>query len=548
MKKIVAVFVVALIVFIAIGQQNKVSAQIPTTPQFYTSAYSHRFIYTSNPVVYEFSGLDATAEYVWSLATVDAGTGQTLNVFGELSAVGVTSTAWAAGAGVNGIDWPMDYTGPIQVFDNYTNTIGYHFLAPSVIDSTTPTAWETNTSNTLQDLKQVAGIDNHSNPCPNPAYGPENPDGWHHTFLPCSVQTQSGDYFILHYRMNIARIAAHDRIEFFEMPGTTSEMVISLTDHINCSDGGWITGITTLHTNSYMVVNTNGNSPFPFFEQDACISDYITHDNPFTHVWDLGAYNCIREDSANAFLSDCESPLLISNKHINLNITLADLGSLAGGTFSTFELGAEWGLRNVINQISAGSTQTLEFTSATSEIWDSYNGTYSVDSVVLGNLDTDVYAFIDKRSFAFITSATIGADIVQWTISPSGINSGGMTTTEARFTSIDGYSTVVTGQFTEDLISTMERLHLDSPLGNIAGLIGLLTIGMVVVGTWAIRQKIPANFHFFLQMIVYTGIGGMWVVWGFANQLTTIFYLGSLLLVVAFFWLTLKGGSQDEMV
>lgn len=520
-------------------------------PSVYTVAWSHTHMYSTNPLIYELSGLDTSWEYVFTFAKADVQSGNPTEIIGTVGQSGAATANLVVG--INGTDviWPDDYTGPIVVYDNFGQITSRHFLAPAVEDFANPTDWESATANTLDDDKVAIGVPNHQAPCLHPAYNDENADGWHHTYLPCSVQTARDGFMLLHYRMDAADYGNHDEVHFYQMPGTTEVAVFDLDQLVDINDGGWSTGITALHYESYVVVNMNGAEPdgaLPFidnFHFDANTGS--GYDNPGRTSFALGAYNCSKTTvSAGAWVSDCESPMLVSNVAPNLNIVLSDLGRIFQGTYEATVLNEEWQLDLNLRDVVVNGIQTVEQRQYTEEIWDAYNGSYNLGTPLLGDIDTDIYAFTESRFTSFNVTGVPTSDVLLWVISPSGINSGSMSTTDAHFTMIASFNIVDTGEFTDKLQDGLERLHLDTPLGNIAGLIGLILIAMAVFAGVAHASGMPGQLMYFGQVMIYLAFGGMWIYFGLATTFTTIVFVGSALVLMVVFWLTIKGSSSGN--
>ena len=545
LKKFAAVLLLILTTTAIVNSPAK--AQTPDTPQSYTWAYSHTNMYSANPVVYEFSGLDPNYSYEWTISEADWKTGEPVNVIGRLSTVGVSTTAWAAGAGVNGISWPTNYTGPVVVTDNYGNTLGQHFLAPAVENASTPTDWETDTANTSEDEKQTPGIAYNLVPCRNPAYASENPDGWHHTYLPCSTQVQQGDYWILHYRTDgSTRYGLDDRIDFQLVPNSTTAFTIDLDDVMDFNDGGWSTGLTELHYESFVVFSTTDDE-LAFVDYTKADTDFNEAGNPYRADFDYGVYSCFREDSTATWISDCESVLIISKNRPNIDLTVDALGSLTDGTFSTTLINTEWEMRAIIDQITVNGTQTVQFEQATEEVWDSYHGSFELISFQYGTLDNNIYQYAPQRTYGYSVGPSLAEDLLSWTVQASTLATNLASASDMEFVLYDTYLVVEEGQFTEIIKFYLDKWGLTTPFGNMVAFISLLLISFVLFGGWVFAMGMPAMYRYFVQMMIYFGVGGFWLGLGLSNGLTTVIFIVGGMVIVFFFWLMIGTGGENEM-
>lgn len=532
-------FTVATFVF----RTDSVSAQ--TGPGVYTWAYSHTNIYANQPVVYEFASLDTTVVYEWFFAKASIVDGSPTETIGIVTGTGSATQTFAFGTTGTFGRWPTDYLGPVVVYDNYGNTLGQHFLAPSVENAVTPTDWETTSGNNNEAAKQSPGVLSANSPCQHPAYRPINPDGWHHSYRACNVQIDANSYWVFHYRTNAANYGVHNRIKFYEMPGTTEVLDFDLDDMVDWQDGGWTTGLTDLHYKSYIVISNTGESP-PFYDANRQSTLSVSGLNdPLATPFGLGAYNCQRQTAAASFITDCESVLLVSN--VAPNLTFDE--QLGTANFDSAQLNEEWIMQVTNDPITVSTRQTIVFTQFTEEIWDVYHGVYDLTHDDLGTLDTTVYGFSENRLFQYTTTGNARTNLLAFEVDATGINAGLATTAEMVFFVTDLYESEATAAVVQLIDQKIEDWGLDTDFGSGAALLFLLMLGLVTVGSFSLSFKLPFMMHLILQMFVYLAIGGWWILEGHATRLIALVFIATtVLMFVVLFMLIAAMRSRGVMV
>lgn len=548
--KIAAVALIAAVLAVVSNVADSPDASAsPANYDWTTSAIN---FYTDNTILYEFSGLDTTAAYSWFVETTDD-YGAVIERIGTHTSVGSAIHTWFHGNSINDSRWPANYTGPMRVVDNYGNVLGRHYITPP------PGAdWETSDGDTDQGLKQSPGNTEHGGACAAPPYWALNPDGYHHSYNPCSVQVHKSwpsSYFLLHFRLDVAEYGDGDLITFSPVGDTSQEVAFNLDSIIDYNhDSDWPGGMSEVNTQSFVVVNT-GDRELPFIDytksenafdpEDDLVLDRDPHKASFNPLaaftaFDFGSYSCQRLTSGFIWQSDCESVILIS-KQIPL----------------TRNEGREWDIRPGASVIGEGGTQLVHLTQHTVEIWDGYNGAWFVgdcddlDCPSVDYFDSTVYAFALSRQLDFVVD-TLPVDTesedhrLVWQVTPISINGGAITAEELIF--IPGlynnesiYTISVTGGIQSGFSGFFDSVGFGTPLGkSLVFLFGLL----ISIGAVAAMRG-----NYLMQLISFSATGGTLLSLGFRTNLLVAAFLAVLIaLWLAFYAGFGRDGSGNESV
>lgn len=478
----------------------------------YDFEYNFANRYNTEQVAYTFSNLDANTTYVWTVYTTSIATGGLLTQLGtsistpddrsgsptdETLIFGGVQFSTAPGT----ILYPTGYSGPIAVVDNETGTIlGRHFIVelPGFITSPNSDWIDGAVGNTTLGERQVIGPTRFSGPCRNPVYNEFNADGWLHSFNPCSVTTIENGFAILHYQITAAYDPASDDddIIFYRVPTSTVQFTLPLNDLIEFQQTAAYTPGTI--QDNFIIVNTSGRL-LPFLDNKRCSDSFNDAVNPCISGFLPGVYNYSRYDQTPTWVSDGESVWIVTE-----DATLR-----------------EWEIQ-AVDEVRESGRQTVRITSTTEEVWESYHGQQVLVDSLVGTVDSAVYAFARSRTYPYTVSAFAGDATVQWSVAASAINSGLATPSEMAFSIEDAYTIIeiVYPPFDESLNEVLENTGLDTDAGRAAVLTILLFVGMLGTAAFsALRSNI------FAYMIVWTGLGSVFVLGGFSTLLVTTVYV-----------------------
>jgi hypothetical protein len=497
---------------------NKARADV-----FYDWEYNITNVYNISKITYEFTNLDANRANRWDLYTVDSDSGALLQSLGyRLLPVGTTTaTVQFGGASLTTFDptailYPDNYVGPLAVVDINGTILGRHFVTTFPSYGDTSSDWFSSSGNTALNDKQVIGVPDISGFCQSPVYVEINSDGWQHTFKPCSVSTLAGTFTLLHYQIDPTYVGpSTDRIIFFQIPDAVPLLEIYIDDIIAFqSSPGWSGGFTQVQAYSFIILNTSGNT-LPFVDNMLSFSSFVTGDNPTIAEFDTGVYNYSRNNGG--WISDGESVWIVTDDP-TLN---------------------EWTLTANVDSVGEAGQQTLTARAVTRNVWESYHGFQQVADVLAGFSDTTVYAFTQSRPHTYTVANLIATDVTaQWINRAAAINSGLATPAEMEF-EVQAIYDIVDNVTFEELINTnIIDFGLDTPSGSAALLTILLLIGMAGVASFS---ALRANL--FVYWVVWTGIGGAYIMGGFATTLVTAVFGVITIGMLIYIWL--YAGRED---
>lgn len=477
----------------------------------YTFSYNFANRYNTEQISYTFSNLDANTTYVWTVYTTSITTGGLLAQMGtaistpdDRSGSPTDETLTFGGVDfstpLGTILYPSGYSGPIAVVDNETGTIiGRHFIVelPTFV-TTQDSQWlDGGAGNTALGERQVIGPTRFLGECRNPVYNEFNADGWLHSFNPCSVTTIENGFAILHYQMTAAYDPAtdDDDIIFYRVPTSTVQFTLPINDLIDFQQtAAYTPGVIQ---DNFIVVNTSGRL-LPFLDNTRCSQAFANASNPCISGFLPGVYNYSRYDDTATWVSDGESVWIVTE-----DATLR-----------------EWGIQ-AVDEVRESGTQIVRITSTTEEVWESYHGSQVLEDSQQGVIDSAVYTFARARTYPYTVGSAATPAVVNWTVAPSALNSGLATPSEMGFILEDAYSIVelVYPPIDESLNEVLQNTGLDSDAGRAAVLTMLLFVGMLGTAAFsALRSNI------FAYMVVWTGLGSMFVLGGFSTLLVTTVY------------------------
>jgi len=528
MRKFISL-VLAVSILLVVGLN---SAVVQAAVQ-YTYSYNFTNRYNTEQITYTFSNLDANTTYTWVIYTVDIRTGGLKETFGRFTSTpddrsgSPTDEVMTFGgvdfsAPIGTIVYPQGYVGPIAVADSNATILGKHFIAELPTFVTTPDSewFDGGSGNTALGERQVIGNTQFTGSCRNPVYNAFNADGWQHSFTPCSVATLEDGWAILHYQITSAYDPAMDdhQIIFFRVPSASEELDLSLNELIAYQQtAAYSPGATQAW---FVIVNTSGDL-LPFLDNTRCAASFTQFRSPCLSEMIPQIYNYGRFDGGTPnWISDGESVWMVTQD--------PDL--------------REWIITATVNQVGEGGRQTLVTTAVTEAIWDSYHGAQIVVDTFSGFTDSTVYPFTLSRNHTYTVAGTSQDDvIVGWSNRATAINSGLATTTEMSFLVIDHFDIVPIPTLEELLNEVLNNTGLNNPPGKAALLTMLLFVGMfATAGFTMLRANILA------YLVVWTGIGGVFILGGFSTLLVTTVWG----ILTIFLWLVgimmLNGGGQTD--
>lgn len=502
MKRIltISVLLLAILASITFNDTRKASAQAIA----YDYEYQLTNVYDTTDIVYEFDNLDVNQTYQWGIYTVNPQTGALDRYLGmRRLGPGVTTGEWFFGSALSSpqlqttILYPENYVGPIAVTDAFQQNIviGRHFVAPNPLFNAN--GWISNAGNTQLYDKEVAGSFFNTGSCQNPVYADVNADGWQHTFIPCSVIVQSGQYTILHYQIDPAYVGPTDMvIQFFTIPTTNVVLTLDMDDLLEYQQPSATLFAPFVIPFQYVILNTSGRE-LPFINNAVALSAFTTEDNPMTAELDTGVYNYMRVDGG-GWISDGESVLIVSDD----------------------PNGREWSIVARTEEVKDEGTQILETRAVTRNVWNSYHGYQDVIDIWSGFSDQTVYAFSPSRTFTYQVSTNPDTDvIVQWYNRAQATSASLATAEDYEFIVTDVYDIVEVLTYQETINVVLIQWGLDSPLGKAALLAILLFSGLVLC---AFTPRLKSRPEWYL--IVWTAIGAVYIVGGYSTELVTIVY------------------------
>ena len=482
-------------------------------PSLYSWEYNQTNLYTDTVLVYSFSVLDATATYQWRVDKLnfDGSPGEFLF---SLEHTGATTFVMTFGAGAGGTFWDEDEYGPFQVTDNFGNLLGTHFIAPRPTDD-----WRSASGNSASlDKQSPAAFDRvtEGDICASPPYQDVNVDGWHFSHFDCSVFTRDEGFFLFHYRQDDTALPTGDAY-IFENISTADTFLIDADElYLYQSTVGWLPRESTLAAQNFVVVNVSGLE-LPFVSYLQADAEFSIPTNPPRFLMIPSVYSCIKETSVAVWISDCESPLIVSES----------------GT------GFEWTAEPAFPDIGITALQTVVRRQHTQGIWDTYNGAWQLEDGVTV-VDSVVYSFANSRTTTYASPAVVAETrVLSWVVFPNSVgNLISMTITEARFFTLDGYRVSDVETAVDKFVTLIETAGLNTDFGKVLIFIGLVLMFMIV----AFKLKL-AKWAF---VLLYLIIGGTFIiVFGTSVLIQILYVISGFAMLVALFRGTAEIGSGD---
>lgn len=528
-RKLAIVAALAFIITFSIRNTPEAYA----APASYTSDYLLTNMYHGYTNLYEFSGLDTTAAYAWFVDLVND-QGVTTQRVMTVTSVGSATFGFSILSGSIG-PFPPDYTGAYVVRDNYSNILGRHYIMP------TPHAeWNDSNGAQAENLKQVMGVPRGTNStCHSPAYNDLNADGYHHASdEPCGVTInpiQDG-YFVLHYNSNFADYGDDDTIRIRHWGNSSSTLMdINLDELADYNYGGHSAGQSDFNTYNFVLVNTK-DILLPFVDNARSAGIFTAASDPHRATvddgfeWELGVYGCVRHEHDTVpftRVSDCESLLLMSD---NVSITPWNH--------------TEWIVDAQVDPVETGDSQNVNFIQFTEEIWNTFNDAWLAEDTANSYSDAVVYLYSFQRGDSYVVSAAAGEGMITWEVTPQTIQEGlgtiGIDPEDFTFIVADAYEIFdagdLPGSVGADSRDFLERIGLDSPMGNAFALVFVLLAGL------SMTAKVTRNPM--AQAVVFCTIGALFIIMGFATLLTTVVFVGMALLVIL--WALNQKGTGDN--
>ncbi len=526
MKKIFAVFVLAVAVGFALIPSQNARAGITD----YTVNWNITNFYDTDTLAFVFTGLDVSSSYRWTVQMVDTNNGEPFIDVGHYTHVpGTASDGFIIGPGSSPIltslgDWPFEFTGPVQVKDNWGQIIFKGFLAPHP-DLYFPGAWESGTGNNAYVDKVVAGRATHVSPVFNAVYNDVNADGWHYQknrFSGNSIIVD--DFGLMHFNLDCATFVAGgyttERFKIYTFAGTEIAD-IHLNELLNYQqqDTAWppasCTASNSSQFESFVVLNTSGDE-LPFINNTRANLIFTAGANPHTLDIAPGAYYIQKRDAADAHVADGEAPLLITE---NGN-------------------GVEWSIEIGSGTVSAGGNQTMIFKASTVSLWDNYHGASLCQDNSVTWQDLTTYSFTTARPYSnLVAGSPVDNDFIECVVNPLTIGTVTMTATHAQVIYESPFYDVIAGAqtFDESINQLISAAKLNTENGKNLVFVIILALGILLVTAIPVARK-----NTFTYLIVWTGIGGAWVVAGPATALGITMWA----LITVVLWLLVLSGNQ----
>jgi hypothetical protein len=475
---VIAIFAVMVGMAVFVSRANAQAAAV------YSWEYDNQNFYQEYGLTYRMTGLTIGAEYQWQFQQLDDN-GLVVDVIATRS---LTATATSETIHINNFEFPDNTFAPLKVIDNYGNILTKHYFAPEFPNFPGAFEWEQSNGNTLENEKQSPGALFNTGPCTSPPYNETLINGWQHTGVACSVATLPNGYMLLHYRMDTADYGSGYVIQMHQIsPEVQDIYTFEIDEMVDYNRTGHNTFFSagSQQTHNFVVLNTSGE-PLNFIDGQASLA--FTGDNPMRVSFDPGAYACTREDSVGAWVSDCESVMLVSND----------------------PQGNEWSLDFVNGTVAPDGTQIGRFGQSTSQIHTAYSGGSTFSDSLNGVLDLTVYPFSTLRAFAYtIDASAVDGTVVTgtWTLVPATLptqlaNPDQMFFTARRKADI-GVPTYTVGEV--DFGSGLREILIQTGFDTAAGQITLFIV-LVVLGSglfWFFH--IPAIVH----SVWYLFVGGL---------------------------------------
>jgi hypothetical protein len=500
----------------------------------YTWEYTATNFYSENAMLYFFTGLDITFTYYWYVYKTND-SGQLIELLFTRSTIGQANYGIVlGGGGANGI-WPQDYTGPIRVIDNFGQTLGRHYIAPTPVDD-----WITSSGVTNENLKQSPGIavsdrDQYANDplhyCAAPPYQPINVDGYHHTYNACSVTSgkNNGSYVLLHYRLDVADYGGGDEIVFYQLGESTPHATFSLDEIIDYNMGG-VASISEVATRSFILINTGPthldvidyNWSYTAFPLRSGDPHAASSDLGLLSKFDYGAYNCLRTESSTP-VSDCESPLLVSRRGLVVN-----------------PFDGEWTVKINTPEVGFGGTVNVTLSQFTPEIWDSYSGAMLFfDSQYGGDVNSDLFAYSPSRILTYTADDEENAQVIgAWGIIPVAPFSFAVSALDYEFLPFDYYAIVEGAGTKGSFLSAIAAIKFDTKFGQ--GLLLLLAEVVIVGALGHYKAPLPA------QIVALIGVGALGIMLLDMSPLFVGGFGAVTFALLLYMWQNAKRGQNDS--
>lgn len=485
------------------------------SPSDYTYSHTKRNLYTDEVLIYNFAGLTPSQQYSITAQQLDL-LGNIVGTLGEISFTNLTSTQFIFPIDFNDTDsWKADFY-PFRMIDNFGHVLSWHFMAPAL-----DLEWYLSTSTTGADEKQGIAFT---------PYADVNSDGYHRNTNVLFAQSTIGDITLLHY--TATSTFSTDEIRINDIQNLTTTVTLSLSEIIGYNEHDSLADPNAAE--AYIVLNSDGHF-IPFVDYVESVNEFVgVFDNPFYVDIATGVYDYPRYDSAGNLVSYGQNVWVLSEANPAFPASV----SFGAATF----LGTEWQMVAVNESVRQAGTQRVRFLQRTENVWNDYSLQKLTDSN-LGTVDDTDYAYSSDRTFAFTASNTVGIATLTWIIQAPGLSVPAIDPFLFTFEITDTYtitSATAVVNLSEQVGGTLNLLALESPLGQVVAMLGLMLL--LFLASWKWTQRFEPAARNLINVFIYLGVGGLFIYTQYASVLTiTIWGVGAVFLIY-----TLARGTRQN--
>ena len=468
---LVIVLALAAVVYIVVSLMlilaRPASAQ---TCADYDWNYNLTNFYSSYTLIYDFTNLCTTRQYIFRVESYDLVTGASLAQY----------TVWFGGDGSTSAErsfneWPSNTYTAIRVRDDFGQILGKHYLAP-VPDS--DNSWTTGETHASPVLKQSIG---------NLPQESDNATGiLHESTRQDLVTTRLGDFILLHYRADHTASPIDETIRISQIAAvSTIDIDIATMAALNTHpDFDW-TVIDPLYPDgvqnfyNFVLLSTGSNLlQFPFsLQMDSS---------------DIGVYEYARLDSLGDEIANGESLWLVVNH-------------------SQSEFDCSLTRASVVQE----KTQIAKVTNRSEPVFESLQ-TQRLSDTIIGNVGEDVLSLIwnPTRNVVYtITTALTGTATVTYIVVSDETSAFLFDTmlTDYPFNIPCGAYLIRAQGERATIWEHIERVKPDSTVTILAGLLGitgLLSFAAFVLG---ISRVIPFLFVALIAAGMFLDLFPLWL-------------------------------------
>ncbi len=473
-------------------------------PQHYDTTWTRTNLYDLEFLSFEFTNLDVTQQYVFTLQALDINTGfPSINLDSVILGPGVT-TEFAVFNYFEG-SWPVGSHFPVQLIDNFGQVVSKHFITPFYHDD-----WITNGA-VLTDDKQALG---------GAVYHPFNPSSYQHeaslevgqsegfgltptyttaggfglkTDYPrLSIVTNVGEFGILHYQTEDPLVSGTDKIQIRNI-STGVLLAEFILSELECYSQVNPLGFWSTNTYTLLPLTTDGIQP-GWVDPGYLSSCFVNSTDPSTLTVAPGAYSYGRVTSGDVLIDEGESVWLVT----------------------TDPNRQEWQITPRVETLREGREQRLDRRQITQAIHDAFPLQEITDDTPV-TIDSTNYTFATFRSSFYIPTPFTNPVTVTWEFEATDLLFGQAPSLFPLFVDETFGMIILAAPLsrTERLVQAVGDFSFDNDTGSIV----LLLFATFIAFSGAFALKAPP----LLYVVLYLVLVGTFIFLGlFSPEITVL--------------------------